>query len=692
MDILKLRELQKELLPVYLKWEQQIIPNKFRTKQPCVKDWPKIIIPVEELYKWFFNGTLYNFGIRLSEFFIDIDCDCPEAIIAAKEYLPFTATFGRQSARGSHKLYFSQGAKTKKYIFRGSMLLELRAEGQQTVLPGSLHKSGEVIEWETDPTPATISGEEARELTGKMAAAVAVSLFWTEGIRQKIAMSLSKILIDQNWIREEIEKFFTVICEVANDPDTAQRFTAITGTEKRMQAGKETAGIPKLEELTCKELVDCITDWLQITPKVYEFAEFKLNKDKTPDTLQKKKTIYDYVLQPGELNLREDWLINEVLAPETITTFFSRSGGGKSFIALLKSLFLLTTNKVDTVLYLDNDNSKRALKARHIEEITQLYSHKFLYFPSYKVDKNLIPTILEGMITENLGHCLIIIDSIRNFLEGDPNSDKDSIHFMDIIKDLRSRGNTIILLHHVNKQKEIKNNTSIVDYSDVVYEMTSENNKEENNIFLNFKIFKDRIGAREHFTGIINYKELSIKLEINSVDSEDRAVVGAIIECLKEGDKNQNDIYQKVKEECSTKTIIVNLLKRYTNTLWKYEKGIKNSSIYSLIENATPEQLLYYKLPIQVSTKFKLLGQLDNSIKSTVSGRTTGGQLDNSIKSTVLRHEEGKTANLLSCPSCPKVNMEQPLEITLLSSCPHNLEETFGQQKKQEDDITDVPF
>jgi len=36
--------------------------------------------------------------------------------------------------------------------------------------------------------------------------------------------------------------------------------------------------------------------------------------------------------------------------------------------------------------------------------------------------------------------------------------------------------------------------------------------------------------------------------------------------------------------------------------------------------------------------------------------------------------------------------MEQPLEITLLSSCPHNLEETFGQQKKQEDDITDVPF
>src|SRR5262249_20597156 len=92
---------------------------------------------------------------------IDVDLDCPEAIELASAILPATkAVFGRSSKPDSHRLYRASGKfATTKFIdpVSNKMLLEIRGDGgSQTVFPGSLHPSGEAIEWTDDGEPTVI--------------------------------------------------------------------------------------------------------------------------------------------------------------------------------------------------------------------------------------------------------------------------------------------------------------------------------------------------------------------------------------------------------------------------------------------------------------------------------------------------------------------------------------------------------
>ena len=85
--------------------------------------------------------------------------DCGEACALAPVLLPPTpAIFGRASKPASHWLYI---APLKSFKFQdpvdNSTLLELRSTGLQTVFPGSVHPTGELIEWQTDGIAAYVA-------------------------------------------------------------------------------------------------------------------------------------------------------------------------------------------------------------------------------------------------------------------------------------------------------------------------------------------------------------------------------------------------------------------------------------------------------------------------------------------------------------------------------------------------------
>lgn len=107
-----------------------------------------------------FSGQC-NVGIILgecSDWLVDVDLDCVEAMLLAEEFLPPTLTFGREGARRSHWLYRSVGAATETYKLFGhdgtpETILELRAQNasgpsHQTVFPGSTYKDGSPIEFD----------------------------------------------------------------------------------------------------------------------------------------------------------------------------------------------------------------------------------------------------------------------------------------------------------------------------------------------------------------------------------------------------------------------------------------------------------------------------------------------------------------------------------------------------------------
>jgi hypothetical protein len=155
----------------YVRQGWAVVPVPFREKGPRLKGWQNLRIGTEQVVRYFRGPT--NIGVILgaaSGGLVDIDIDCAEAVEISGWMLPKTgAVFGRASKRGSHRLYRVAGPAPSIKLddpVRGDTLIELRGDkkdggaGFQTVFPGSIHPSGEPIEWADNGEPAVIEYNE----------------------------------------------------------------------------------------------------------------------------------------------------------------------------------------------------------------------------------------------------------------------------------------------------------------------------------------------------------------------------------------------------------------------------------------------------------------------------------------------------------------------------------------------------
>jgi bifunctional DNA primase/polymerase-like protein len=75
------------------------VPVPHRSKRPVLNCWQELEMTIE-VASQYFNGASQNIGLLLGDKFgsTDVDCDCPEASKAAREFLPETGLiFGRHS-------------------------------------------------------------------------------------------------------------------------------------------------------------------------------------------------------------------------------------------------------------------------------------------------------------------------------------------------------------------------------------------------------------------------------------------------------------------------------------------------------------------------------------------------------------------------------------------------------------------
>jgi hypothetical protein len=150
----------------YIRRRWPPVPIPEGKKGPRISGWQNLRIAEVDAPRYF--NVKCNIGIILGEAsggLTDIDLDCLEAPDIAPKVLPWTAAiFGRAGKPRSHWLYRVDGpAPTKRFLdpVSGDMLLEVRGDGGlQTVFPGSVHPSGEQIEWETDGQLTTIDSTE----------------------------------------------------------------------------------------------------------------------------------------------------------------------------------------------------------------------------------------------------------------------------------------------------------------------------------------------------------------------------------------------------------------------------------------------------------------------------------------------------------------------------------------------------
>ena len=244
---------------VYIEHRLATVPIPYMQKGPVIPNWSDLQI-TRETAPHYYNGIPQNIGVVLgskSGDLVDVDIDCREALQLAPYMLPDTCRFGRDSKRASHWLYYSPILKHTKFEDpnikgEGQTIIELRADGVQTVFPGSTHPSGEFIDFEEDwglEKTAQVEREKLETVVGKLAAAALLARYFPAKGRHDFCLALGGGLLRDGWTVEEAEPFVALVAWVGGSDSPRQRASTVHGTAEKIKAGEPVTGWKRVSEL-----------------------------------------------------------------------------------------------------------------------------------------------------------------------------------------------------------------------------------------------------------------------------------------------------------------------------------------------------------------------------------------------------------------------------------------------------------
>ena len=251
----------------YLEQGWMPVPIPRAQKAPRLKKWQDLRLTETDLPGLFNNSG--NIGLLLgvpSRGLVDVDLDVGQAAVLAAAFLPATdRKHGRKSKPGSHWWYVTDPTpEPKKFSDAdGTCLLELRSTGQQTVVPPSIHPSGESVVWEADGTPAIATGDMLLSAVSRLAAAVLVARHWPgEGVRHEVALALAGFLLRGGWSQEDTDIFVSIAASAAGDEEYRSRQADVHSTAQKLADGGVVTGGGHLKRLLGEETVSRLADWL----------------------------------------------------------------------------------------------------------------------------------------------------------------------------------------------------------------------------------------------------------------------------------------------------------------------------------------------------------------------------------------------------------------------------------------------
>lgn len=238
-------------------------------KQTLERGWSTDPPSLEEILARL-DGRAWNIGIvlgQLSGGLVDIDLDCPEAVLLADSFLPATAcVFGRPSKPCSHRLYVCDPVPTSAAYqdVDGAMLVELRADKRLSMVPPSVHPSGELVTWHSDGEPARVDGVQLSDAVERLAAAALVARHWPkQGARHDAALALAGGLARLGWREDDVLQFVRAVTQAAGDAEASDRLRAARDTLARQRADGPTTGWKHLAELVGADVVRRLRRWLE---------------------------------------------------------------------------------------------------------------------------------------------------------------------------------------------------------------------------------------------------------------------------------------------------------------------------------------------------------------------------------------------------------------------------------------------
>lgn len=242
-------------------------------KKPVVGGWQKKEYTREEVAREFANGA--NIGLRCGDNgLVDVDVDDPRARRLAVHFLPSTPmVHGRAGAQGSHHWFVVDPVPPKRLIWEdpvsNTVLVELRSTGGQTMVPPSIHPSGEPLQWEY-PTlePTALPAPVLQQAVARLAACALLARHWpAEGVRHQLALAVGSVLLRYVYQHDEdsAAEFVYLAATFGGDEEAeADRVRAVRDTRNTLIRGGHATGIPTMKRYLPEGVVQKFCEWLNI--------------------------------------------------------------------------------------------------------------------------------------------------------------------------------------------------------------------------------------------------------------------------------------------------------------------------------------------------------------------------------------------------------------------------------------------
>lgn len=302
------------------------IPIGPKQKGPTDPGWQDYRLDANAPLENYFSATApQNLGVLLGDKpgnLADVDLDTVEARWAWSEVgIDTDMVFGRKSNPASHHFFRvePQPAHTMKYIDplakdEKACLIELRSLaaggkiGLQTVVPPSVHPSGETIEFVRAGMPSLVTKEVLEAAVRYTGAAVLLGRHAQEGRYHDFFLALAGALARCGWHLEKtaalLRAIYRVLWEDAADIGAVDK--EVNSTYDRYAAGGETTGLRTLQDMLDLKVFRKLTQWLGLReeeaprpPKPTPPAAEPVHILKYKDIVMPTPLIEDLVTTPG---------------------------------------------------------------------------------------------------------------------------------------------------------------------------------------------------------------------------------------------------------------------------------------------------------------------------------------------------------------------------------------------------------
>lgn len=348
----------------------------------------------------------------------------------------------------------------------------------------------------------------------------------------------------------------------------------ITATAEKIKEGRHDL-VSKLQSLfSKKETLEEEKSLMKFTP---EFEAFINSLDLDVERIKNRKVEYLY---------------DRFIIKNDISMIVARPGIGKSLLAVALCNIFLSEGKIKRVFYLDGDNSELTISTRNIPALKEKYNDRLNYFVDLTRSK--YAEIVNKLKKSDLTDCLVVFDSIKNFIDGDRNNHKDVTESMNSLKILRKNGATVLFLHHQNKLHKEFNSTfagSSAFVEDVALAFELKKNVDKNALIL--IPIKDRNNTSDYVAFKYNQNNTLTELDIHYAleTNEDIVIREEAIKFLSSCDKKPiaSEFLEALMEAGFGKDKSNKVIQRGKNKYWKATRiaSENNKLLFELINSET---------------------------------------------------------------------------------------------------------